>query len=81
MSEVFVRSRSDRWGRYALYDAKIGSHPSAVILVKRTRRFRVGQRIYFANIDDCRGMSKSCTPAWKSAMVWKIEDDRLFLEL
>ena len=70
----------DNWGNKPLYLAKVGSGPSDLIMVKRVRDFFVGQHILFARIDDVRGMCIGCTPNWSHGLIWKIEDDRLFVE-
>ena len=70
-----------RWGKQPLYQAKIGTGPSALIMVKRQRRFHVGQRLQFADREDVRGMCVGCTPKWRGGIVWKIESDRLYVEL
>lgn len=69
----------DRWGRYPTYPAKVGTHSSSCMLVKRTRMFYVGQRIEFALEHELRGMSKSMAPRWRTGIIWKIEDGRLFV--
>ena len=69
------------WGRQPLYQAKIGTGPSALIMVKRQRKFHVGQRLKLAAREDVRGMCVGCTPKWRSGIVWKIESDRLYVEL
>jgi hypothetical protein len=69
----------DRWGRHPLYQAKVGSGPSDLIMVRRARKFRVGMNIHFATISDVRAMSTGVTPKWRSGNIWKIEDNRLFV--
>lgn len=49
------------------------------MVVKRDRKFYVGQFIYYANEYDLRGMSTGCTPPWERGRIWKIEDNRLFI--
>jgi hypothetical protein len=68
-----------RHGKRPTYQAKIGTMPSSVIVVRRLRDFSVGQRIEFAELDDMRGMSVGCTPVWKHGVIWKIEFDRLYV--
>lgn len=68
------------WGRKPLYSAKIGTTASNLIMVRRVRKFHVGQSIMFAAISDVQGMSIGCTPAWRSGNIWKIEANRLFVE-
>lgn len=70
-----------RWGRQPTFQAKIGTGPSAVVIVRRTRRFKVGQHIQFADIHDLSGMCVGCTPKWRGGHIYKIENDRLFIEL
>lgn len=70
-----------RWGRRPTYAAKVGTFGSTVIVVKRARRFKVNQRIEFAELTDLDGMSVGCTPKWRHGLIWKIEGDRLFVNL
>lgn len=70
-----------RWGRFPTFQAKVGTGSSSCILVRRTRRFSVGQFIAFAEEHHLAGMATGCTPKWRRGRVWKIEDDRLFIEL
>jgi hypothetical protein len=55
-----------RWGRFPTFQAKIGTGPSAVIIVKRVRDFWATQWIQFAEINDLKGMCVGCTPKWRS---------------
>jgi hypothetical protein len=71
----------DRWGRKPLYQAKVGTMSGSLIMVKRARDFEVDQRIEFAELQDVRGMSVSMAPRWRTGIIWKIEDDRLFINL
>ena len=68
-----------RWGRQPLYSAKIGTTASNLIMIRRVRRFHVNQQIYFATLSEVEGMSVGCTPQWRSGIIWKIEDNRLFV--
>lgn len=77
---VSVESYGHR-GHRPIYAAKIGTGPSASIVVKRARKFYVGQPIEFADTWELRGQSVGCTPRWKPGRVWKIEDNRLFIDL
>lgn len=61
--------------------AKIGTHSSTVILVKRVRDFEVNQWIEFAEIRDLEGCSVNMAPRWRRGIIWKIEDNRLFVNL
>ena len=70
-----------RWGRFPTYLAKVGTMGSTCIVVKRTRRFHVGQSIQFAETSDLTGMCKGMPPRWRYGDIWKIEDDRLFVNL
>jgi len=70
-----------RWGRFPLYQAKVGTGSSTTIMVKRQREFFVGQRMQFAERSDVEGMCVACTPKWRDGSVWKIEDGRLFVNL
>lgn len=68
------------WGRRPTYSAKVGTRGSTVVIVKRVRKFFVGQSIEFCELSSLRGMSKGCTPPWKRGTVYKIDDNRLFIE-
>jgi hypothetical protein len=65
------------FGRFVEYSAKIGSHSSTVVAVKRTRKFYVGQQILFAELNS--RSSKSIAPKWESGMIHKLDDNRLFI--
>lgn len=68
------------WGKRPLYQAKVGTGPSDLIMVKRVRNFYVGQCIKFARLADVRGMCVGCPPQWVGGYIWKIESERLFVE-
>ena len=68
-------------GRMPTFQAKIGTLSSTCIVVKRTRKFYVGQAIEFAELSDLSGMCVGVAPRWRHGIVWKIEDDRLFIDL
>lgn len=80
MSEPIQIEPVGKWGRHPEYLAKVGSFSSAVVLIKRVRKFLEGQRIEFCDTKDLRGMSTGCTPMWRSGRIWKIEDGRLFIK-
>lgn len=69
-----------RWGRFPTFQAKVGTGSSTVIIIKRARDFTIGQQIEFAETRDLQGMCKCCTPKWHGGLIWKIEDNRLFLD-
>lgn len=69
----------NHWGRQPLYQAKIGTLPGSLIMVRRARKFYVEQRIEFAELDDVRGMSVGMSPKWQHGIIWKIEGNRLFV--
>jgi len=69
------------WGRFPTFQAKVGTGPSAVIVVKRVRDFRVGQWIQFAETHDLTGMLVSSPPRWRGGVIARIDGDRLFLDL
>jgi hypothetical protein len=69
-----------RRGRQPTFQAKIGTMPSAIIIVKRVRDFEVGQRIEYADTYELRGMSVGMAPRWHRGTVWKIECDRLYID-
>lgn len=70
-----------RRGQQPTYQAKIGTMSGSIIIVKRARKFKVGQRIEFADTLDLRGCSVSVAPKWRTGTIWLIEDDRLFINL
>ena len=68
-----------RWGRYPTFPGKVGTHASCCLIIKRTRKFYVGQRIEFAMEHELRGVSKSFgIHKWHNGYIWKIED-RIFV--
>lgn len=73
----------DRWGRRPFFQAKVGTQSGTLILVKGARRsgqpFEVNDRIEFAEWSSLQGMATCCTPAWQPGHIWKIEDNRLFV--
>lgn len=70
-----------RRGRQPTYQAKVGTMGSSVVVIKRARKFKVGQRIEFAETHDLNGCSVSMAPKWRTGTIWLIEDDRLFINL
>lgn len=69
------------WGRKPLYSAKVGTGPSNLVMIKRIRDFDPGMAIQFAAMEDVRGMCVGVTPNWRRGTIWKIENDRIFIEL
>jgi hypothetical protein len=69
------------WGRKPVYLAKVGTGPSTLVLIKRVRKFKVGQYIYFCNRRDVEGMRVGTTPRWKSGHIYDIRGTMLFIEL
>lgn len=67
------------WGRLPTYQAKVGTGSSCCVVIKRARKFHVEQRVEFADIEDLRGMCVGMAPKWRPGLIWKIEDDRLFI--
>jgi len=70
-----------RRGRQPTFLAKVGTMSGSVIVVKRVRDFEVNQWIEFAEIRDLEGCSVSMAPHWRRGIIWKIEDNRLFVNL
>lgn len=68
-----------RRGRMPTFYAKVGTLSGSVILVKRVRDFEVGQKIQYVELEECRGMSVGLVPRWHGGEIWKIEDNRLFI--
>jgi len=69
--------RVGRWGRQPLYAAKVGTFGSTVIMVKRARKFYVGQRIQYCATRDTEGMATSCTPPWRGGIITEVNGERL----
>lgn len=70
---------TSKLGRFQLFLAKIGSHPGTLVAVKRTRDFKVGQKIEYADTDNLKARSTSMAPQWQPGIIWKIDGDRLFI--
>ena len=68
------------WGKKPMYVAKVGTGPTTIILIKRARKFSVGQRIEFCLEDDVRGMSVGTTPHWRHGRIWDVKGGYLFIE-
>ena len=70
------------WGRQPLYQAKVGTGSSCLVMVRRSRKFYVGQFIAFCTLQDVAGMSVGVTPPWRRGRITKIDErwDRLFIE-
>ena len=73
-------SAVSNWGRRLLWQGKIGTGPSALVIVKQHKQFYVGKHIYYCDINDVQGMCVGCTPPWRTGVIWKIEAERLFIE-
>lgn len=73
----------DHWGRRPYFQAKVGTQSSTLVLVKGARRsgqvFEPNERIDFAEWSSLQGMATCCTPQWQMGYIWKIEDNRLFI--
>lgn len=73
------------WGRRPTFQAKVGTLGSSCVLVKGARRqgakFHVQQRLEFCEEHRLNGMTKGCTPIWRTGIIWKIEGNRLFINL
>lgn len=79
---VVIHPASEKWGRFPMFFAKVGTGPSDLVIVRKVRKFFVGQRINFVRSDDVKGMKKGSSPDWwRVGIVWKIEDNRLFISL
>ena len=68
------------WGRFPLYQAKVGTGSSDCIIVRRVRKFRVGMFIKFARRSDVRSMCVGCTPKWHSGLISRLDNDRIFVD-
>lgn len=68
------------WGRKELFQAKVGTLSSTLVMVRRIRKFHVGQFIRFAELKDVDGMSIGCTPPWRGGVITRIDGNRLFIE-
>lgn len=69
------------WGRKQLYQAKVGTGPSTLVMVKGCKVFSVGQHIQYCQLQNVQGMCTGCTPPWSGGLIYKIENDRLFIEM
>jgi|694.fasta_scaffold00471_112 hypothetical protein len=67
-------------GRQPTYHAKIGTHGSTTIIIKRARSFIPGQRVQYAELHALRGASLSCTPQWQGGVVRRVDRDMLFID-
>lgn len=81
MLSSMIDDKLNRWGRFPLFDAKISTGPSSLVIVRRARKFHVGQLIWFVEWSDLRGMCIGVTPPWRRGTIWKIENERLFINL
>lgn len=79
MSEEIEVTPVGRWGKFPTYDAKVGTFSGCRILIKRARKFTIGQRIEYAEEQNLRGMSTGCTPTWQPGKIWDIQDNRIFV--
>ena len=69
------------WGRKPVFLSKVGTGPSTLVLIKRVRKFHVGQHIEFCNRRDVDGMCVGGTPKWKHGHIYDIRNEMLFIEL
>lgn len=64
-----------RRGKYLVWSAKVGTGPSDLVLIKRTRVFTVGKRIEFVKTRDLEGMSVGCAPQrWSLGRITEINE-------
>ena len=90
-SDPIALEPDGRWGRFLTFPAKVGTGPACCVLVRGKRkfydgqnlhcRFQVGERVHYINERDLAGTSKGMTPRWHTGIIWKIEGDRLFIEM
>lgn len=66
--------------RWKTWVAKVGTHSSCRVLIKRDRKFCVGQRIEFLEEYFAKMYGHGVTPRWESGRIWKISNDVLFIE-
>jgi len=74
----------DKWGTRPLFQAKVGTMSSSLVLVRGAHRigqpFEEGEYIYFVEHNELEGRSTSMGPqTWHNGHVWKIEDNRLYI--
>lgn len=70
----------NRWGRFPLFQAKIGTMPGCLVMIRRQRLFTAGEIVKYATLDSVKGMCVGCTPRWESGMISKVGEDRLFID-
>jgi len=69
------------WGRFPTYQAKVGTGPSTVIIVRGLRLFVPGMGVKFAEVHDLSGIRVGCKPTWRDGYISKVELDRIYLDL
>lgn len=70
-----------KWGRYPLFQAKVGTMPGCLVLIKRKRSFMSGDMIQYILRQEVEGRRTCCAPSkWHGGMISKIGDNRLFIE-
>lgn len=61
--------------------AKIGTFSGTIIVVKRVRDFKVGQKIEYSDVfQDCSGCYTGMVPRWHRGELSRIEGNRLFID-
>lgn len=82
MSEEFTVTALDRWGRRPLFLVKIGTFSGTLALIRGAATqdtFSIDQRVQYAEWSELQGMSKGMTPKWQHGYIWKVEDNRVFI--
>jgi hypothetical protein len=83
--------------RLFFYQAKVGTMPGSIVAVKHFPKivtsqtpdnptlafgnfFAVNQRLEIADLEHVKQVPRNCI-RWQTGIIWKIEDDRLFINL
>lgn len=68
------------WGNKPIYLAKIGDKPQATIVCRSKGEPKVEDWIKFKTLDNTPGMCVE-SHRWRTGIVRRIEDNRIFLDL
>lgn len=67
-------------GRFTTYHVKVGTGPVFLAVIKRARRFGLGQRVHFADVKDIRSTSVNMKPLWYLGRICGIVDNTLCID-
>ncbi len=68
------------WDKRPYYPAKVGDGPETLVLIKRARKFSVGQSIKFCRRGETLHIRAGMAFTWSCGRIFKIENGRLFIE-